>query len=212
LQEISQSRKKEGKMMKSIVINLLVIVAIILYSPVISAQRGPLAEGDKVKIVAGTISDKALNGNVLHISDTDLSINSGGLYYYFPFRSIDRIERSIGKKGNTKRGMIIGGISGGLVIGLFEWASYAPCTETGFLACAFYPESRGVALQQGAVAGVILGGAVGGIIGTFWKTDNWRPVSLPVQYYQAKGYQHDFHRPYTGLTVQFTFQSTGMNR
>jgi hypothetical protein len=149
--------KKEGNMVKPIVKFFFIVAAVVLYPPLLSAQRGPLTEGDKVKIAASTISEKPLNGHVLHISDTDLSINSGGLYYFYPFHSIDHIERSIGKKRNTKRGMIIGGISGSLVTGLIEWASYKPCQQTGMWSCLYYPENRGTVLGQGLVTGAILG-------------------------------------------------------
>ena len=91
---------------------------------------------------------------------------------------ITQVERSIGMHrnfaGNLRRTV---GWSA-LGVGLWSALDWTPCRDTGFRAC-YFPNDRGEAFVQGAVAGAMLGVPVGIIIGAVVQSERWAPLTLP---------------------------------
>jgi hypothetical protein len=98
-----------------------------------------------------------------------------------PLTSVDRLERSIGRRSNTGRGAMIGGLIGagfGLFLGVAASTDNSGWWEVG--------------VDDIAVATAIVGAGgagVGALIGSLSKRDRWEPVPL--------------RKTVTGLTLRF---------
>lgn len=155
----------------------LAILAVLVLAPLTDAlaQELPLRPGRRVRVTAPTIGIKkqaatfdALRGDMLVVvADSTMD---------FPLASVTRLDVYAGRQGHARRGAGIGflaGVSVGGVIGYFY------CTA-GTGDCLDSSSDQGAELQLigplaiGAVAGTLLGAAVGALI----KTDKWEQVPL----------------------------------
>ena len=162
------------------------------------AQIERIEKGDKVRVEAPTISITPITGDVNEIS------NQGILLYgssdEILFNNIDRLE--VGKlKRRTWRGALIGGVSGGLVIGLISMGINDQIPSKEFL---FEKLTNGEAFLIGAVAGGVLGLLIGGIIGSTIEGVNWKTIRINVS---DRPLAIRFMKPAKapGLTVKWSF-------
>lgn len=83
------------------------------------------------------------------------------------------VAASDGTHRRWRRGMFVGliaGAGGGTIFGV---ATYSPCSQL----CIF-AQSREGWVALGAAAGTVLGTLTGGIVGSFFESERWRPVTL----------------------------------
>lgn len=92
-------------------------------------------------------------------------------------RTVTTLEVSDGRHRHFWRSVGWGVASGAVVGGTAGAMAYAPCHQTGFLACLMRPTSRQDAALLGGVAGGILGTTVGLIVGAFYQSEDWRTVT-----------------------------------
>lgn len=165
-------------MMKTLVFIFCIASFIHNASTVLYAQPGGVKPGDRVRIYAPNISEKPIIGTLMNITDEDIFIMSKNLSYYFLSASVEQFDVSIQKKNNHLRGFLIGAVSTGGLLSLGMGITYRECVSRELFGCMMHPTSRGNAFLFGAVAGGLLGGLTGFIIGSFTETDKWERVSL----------------------------------
>ena len=92
---------------------------------------------------------------------------------------IEVFETSLGRQSNFGKyfGLTLAASS---VVGVTIYAlTWSPCTETGWFACWFEPDSRGEAFGWGLAGGAIIGLPLGVIIGSVVREERWNRVALP---------------------------------
>lgn len=88
---------------------------------------------------------------------------------------ISAVEVSLGERRRTRRGAVIGLLSGAAIGGIAGYVAYEPCT--GFCLTLGSNSAAGDAAIGGAVGGV-LGLLVGTTIGWLSKSEKWQRVQL----------------------------------
>jgi hypothetical protein len=151
-------------------------LAALLCVPAFAQEGTALGPGVRVRVSAAGTQDR-LEGTVQSLDDSALSVISDDHQLVkIPRSTITRLETGWGRKGNAKKGFIIGGlvgVGGGLLV----------CAASGdpdyhddfdFDQCDGAGEWIGVSLLSGAVYG-----GIGALIGHFIKSDRW--VEMPIQ-------------------------------
>lgn len=87
---------------------------------------------------------------------------------------ISAVEVSLGEQRRTRRGAVIGLLSGAAIGGIAGYVAYEPCT--GF--CLFGPSSAESDAAWGGLAGGVVGLLVGTTIGWLSKSEKWQRVQL----------------------------------
>lgn len=184
--------------MKPLLWKFIVMLLLTVHANTGYAQIERIEKGDKVRIEAPTISITPITGDVNEIS------NQGILLYgssdEILFNAMDRLE--VGKfKRRTWRGALIGGATGGLVIGLINLGQNDPCpiNET-----CFFDWTDSEAFLIGAVVGGVPGLLIGGIIGSTIEGVNWKTIRINVS---DRPLAIRFMKPAKapGLTVKWSF-------
>lgn len=160
--------------MKSLSIIIILLLLSLANITTGFAQIERLEKGDKVRIEAPTISITPITGDVNEIS------NQGILLYgstdEIMFNAMDRLE--VGKfKRRTLRGALIGGATGGLLLGTITMATNNPCSSDEW---CFLEFSDGEAFLMGAVVVGVPGLLIGGIIGSTIEGVNWKTIRINV--------------------------------
>lgn len=132
-------------------------------------QNLNLKEGDRVKIKTTVPDMKKVTGTVYHLNASELYIHSSNQDYRIPVHSVRRAFVSQGRKRNSFKGMLIGGVSGGLLLGAAASFAYEKCDEELF---CLYDDKTAIIISN-TLAGALIGGGTGFIAGTFIKTDRW---------------------------------------
>jgi len=87
---------------------------------------------------------------------------------------ISAVEVSLGEQRRTRRGAVIGLLSGAAIGGIAGYATYEPCT--GY--CFLEPASAGSNAAWSGLAGGTMGLLVGTTIGWLSKSEKWQRVQL----------------------------------
>ena len=142
-----------------------------------AAQAVP-SLGDRIRIkqVDGTVLTGRLAAT---LSPETIQIFVDSSRVEVPVARIGVLETSLGRQRNFGKYFGLTAVAASVVGGTIYALTWSPCTETGFLACLFVPESRGVAFAWGFAGGAIIGLPLGAIIGSVVREERWDPVSLP---------------------------------
>ncbi len=130
----------------------------------------PVDSGSRIRITVNKPSKHFFIGTLVSADADSLRFADSSGVSAIPIASVDRLERSRGRRSNAGRGALIGGLIGagaGLVLGLAASAEEGGWYEVG--------------AEDVAVATVFLGaiaGSVGALIGAASKGERWEPVIL----------------------------------
>ncbi len=154
-----------------------VTILIAVFGPDGSAQDMP-SRGERIRVrqVDGTV----LTGRLLTLSPEmiQLSVGSDDVAEV-PVARIEVLETSLGRQRNFGKYFGLTVAVASFVGGTIYALAWSPCTETGWFACLFEPESRGEAFAWGLAGGAIIGLPLGLIIGSNVREERWSPVALP---------------------------------
>lgn len=143
----------------------------------------PVSVGTRVRIFAPTLRRDRYVGRVDSLDANEVTLDTAGVRRRLGFETgpvlvesyrrvsirtsaIEQIEVSAGRttRGATIKGMLIGGLSGALLIGFGQLPEVNPSAKD-FL--------------KGAPLGLALGAVVGGIVGYALGGERWVPGELP---------------------------------
>ena len=96
-----------------------------------------------------------------------------------PLARIEVLETSLGQQRNFGKYFGLTVAAASLVGGTIYALTWSPCTETGWFACWFEPDSRGEAFGWGLAGGAIIGLPLGLIIGSVVREERWNRGALP---------------------------------
>jgi hypothetical protein len=159
--------------MRVVVFGLSVLVAVIM--PSRSEAQVP-DRGAKVRIatdssqVVGIVT--ASRSDSIRIALTQRSADTVSV----AVASIRELAVASGTRRHVKQGLVYGALGGAVIGATAGYASFSPCTDTGFLGCYLEPRTRAQSTAVGAGIGALLGLAVGSIVGAFTVTDRWTIV------------------------------------
>jgi hypothetical protein len=167
----------------------LAIVVGALDVPAALAQRvspvaaQPVSIGTRVRIYAPSLRREKYVGRVDSLDASEVTLDTAGVRRRLGFEmgpvlvesfrlvtirtsAIDQVEVSAGRttRGATIKGMLIGGLSGALLIGFGQLPEVNP-SATDFL--------------KGAPIGLAIGTVVGGIVGYALGGERWVPGEFP---------------------------------
>ena len=158
--------------------HVLAAAAALMFSMIADAQadspQPPLvAVGSKVRLHSTQIGGQ-LRGIVAAVDEKQLTLaREGGAPAIVPLNTLTSIERVVGRKRKTLKGLAIGTAIGVLVGLVIPEDSEDPlCEIDGNSLC-----SRGEAIAIGMVSGALWGTGIGVLI----KGDVWAPVTLTPQ-------------------------------
>ena len=143
----------------------ILVVAAVAATPALCADS-KVGPGAKVRVSAPTMAGGTLKGRVQAFDDQALTLTSGKETVVSPRASITRLEVAFGRRGNARKGAIIGGAAGLLFL-------ISLCND-GSTDCS------GPWAEKFAAVGLVGGGYAGvaAIIGTAIRTDKWVEVPL----------------------------------
>lgn len=165
---------------------------------VAEAQVSSIEKGDKIRVTApGELTGRSIGiltyvtGDSLYFMHRDSTINVS-------LASLSRLEVSTGQKRFAGRGALIGAGSLGLTLGLVMMSTDETCSSDDEWCMDLFSGSD--AFKLGFVAGALMGGLGGAIIGHFIKRDRWEKIELePV----ALITQTNLRIPAIGVRLQF---------
>jgi len=129
-------------------------------------------KGDRVKISAPNVAHKSIVGTVADISSYGVIMRSKDSVLVVPHTAINEVKLSVGRKRNTVNGAIIGGVTGALIVGATSASSVQSCSGDGEWCF------EGLTIIAGTTGCLLAGGLLGGLIGTFVKSDRWKKVPV----------------------------------
>ncbi|MDZ7690145.1 MAG: hypothetical protein U5K69_03140 [Balneolaceae bacterium] len=147
----------------------------------IHAQIIGIEEGDRVKVMVPSMSDRDIVGTILGITESVVELSTRKEMISIPVVSIEKLYVTNGEKKNTGKGFLVGAVSGGFILGLTAAVTNPPpenCNQNPSFMCGAFEFSAVEAFALGAVGGILVGGATGAIIGVFTKTDRWEQMPL----------------------------------
>jgi len=142
-----------------------------------SSQAVPsLGHRIRIKQVDGTV----LTGRLVTLSPETIQlwISSDDLAEV-PVARIEVLETSLGRHRKFGKYFALTVVAASVVGGTIYGLTKSPCTETGWFACMFEPESRGEAVAWGLAGGAIIGLPLGVIIGSKVREERWNRGALP---------------------------------
>jgi len=92
--------------------------------------------------------------------------------------AVQALEVSDGRHRHPWRGLawgFAGGAAGGAILGAL---TYEPCYSTEFMGCFLAPANRKDSALLGGAVLAMFGSVTGLIIGAFYQTDHWHPVTV----------------------------------
>ena len=145
-------------------------------APAGAAEPLPVGPGVRVRIAVATSRDR-LKGTVQGLDERFLSVISDDhQLVQVPRSSITALETGWGRRGNARKGLVIGAISGAAG-GLLACAASAGGDDWPFDDDHDSVCNDGDWVAVPAVAAAVYGG-IGALIGHFIKTDRWMEVPL----------------------------------
>jgi hypothetical protein len=177
-------------MIRALGVLVFLQLALVLEAQLLAAQ---VEAGSRVRVTTTPSSPGRRIGNLVSLDRDTLrwSRRDTASVITVPITSVARLERSTGRRSNTGRGALIGGLIGagfGLFLGIAASTDNSGWWEVG-------------AEDVAAVTAIVgAGGAgVGAIIGSLSKRDRWEPVLLTPR---VAGKLRPPRR-ITGLTLRF---------
>lgn len=143
---------------------LIPLVLSVLWTPAASAQV--LTPGERIRVTVPEAQLERLVGELLTLDQDSLVVESKGKRWTLPRAGVTEVERFGGTHGHTGRGALIGGVLVGGFAGLAVLSNLGQCEgDYGALCTAFVTDS------------FLAGAAVGALVGTLIRHDEWIPVS-----------------------------------
>ena len=156
-----------------------VVAALAFWLPLaVSGQRAP-SLGDRVRLRSPDGANPV--GVVTSVTPDSVEVRQlrGRTEVWYATADWDQLERSLGRERSFGKNFgITLGVSTG-AIALISAIAWSPCTDTGFVACDFYPLSRMRAFGYGMVGGALIGLPLGVIVGLAANSEKWEPISVP---------------------------------
>ncbi len=152
------------------------LIFLFLFSFLLSistAQLSSLSPGDRIRITAPKMFVQPLIGQFTKIHSDSLLFSFGSKHFVVPFQNIEKIEISQGYNRNTKKGALIGAITGGLSLGL---AAYTDASKNKG---GWEIINPGKAFTGGFVTGAVVGAGLGAVVGRGIRSENW--VALKIE-------------------------------
>ncbi len=162
-------------------------------------QNLNLKEGDRVKIKTTVPDMIKVTGTVYNLNPSEIYIHSSNQDYRIPVHSVRRAYVSQGRKRNSFKGMLIGGVSGGLLLGAAASFAYEKCDTEEY--CLY--DDKAAVIISNTLAGALIGGCAGFIAGTFIKTDRW----ILVRTAPGRTLSFNHHTQLPGWTLRISFQN-----
>ena len=168
-------------------------------APLARAQSDLLDAGDRVRITVTSRSPSRVIGTLVAFTPSSVTIATEQETLYIQKASIEQLAVSLGKKRNTIRGALVGGATGGIVLGMTALADSPPdnpCVSIPGFICGRDEVINARAVISKTIMGVVTGAAAGAMIGTFIRTDRWEkcPLQVSLELEPAGGDE----RPVTG--------------
>ncbi len=141
---------------------LFAVLAVAPLTRVTAQEPPPVKVGDRVRVTAPDINKydgtlQAMRGDALTVDTLRIAV-----------ASVMRLDVYRGRKSNVGKGVLLGGIPSGILLGIYGGALCAD--ETWCEVAAGFALGFGVGFAGGAL--------IGGVIGAIIKSDRWEEVPL----------------------------------
>lgn len=161
---------------ESPVLRILALLASVSVAPVFSTvaqARSSVVVGDRIRVVIAQPAGTPLVGTVSAVTADSLLLQVEGTAAPLAIEksTIMKIDVSKGRHGHTGKGAGIGlglGVLGGGIAGAIDEAH---CNGICFL-------NTDASVEAGAIVFGALGAVAGALIGTFARSERWRPATL----------------------------------
>jgi len=158
---------------------VVLIVAALFPGEARSAEQpesaGAIVAGSKVRFRAPAVSQRRVQGRVTEMDDSSLLISTENEK---PFRvsrqAITQLEVAVARRGNARKGLIIGAVAGAVFVGLVAAVPAEAACPTALLGDPQCLESRDLLLAAGLPVLALGGAGIGALI----KSDRWAAVPL----------------------------------
>ena len=145
--------------------------------PTSATGQSELNPGDRIRVQER--DGAVVTGTVTEVSADQVLLLTFLREYSVSRDQIESLDRSLGEKRNFAGNFALSVAGTAVVGGVLGAVTWSPCTETGFLACFLYPESRTDAFGFGLAIGGIVGVPIGLIVGLASKHEVSEPISVP---------------------------------
>jgi len=150
-----------------------ILIAILNFSPsMIQAQVSSLHKGDIIRIVEEKYFHSSVIGKLDAVKKDSIVVQIESKKYTIAVLQITKLEVAKGKKRTTRKGAIIGAISGGLGVGLLSAIAVSQ-VQSRLLA-----PTPGQAFLGGMVYGALAGGGIGALVGSQTDSYIWMEIQL----------------------------------
>ena len=143
----------------------------------LAQQQGfQLEPGARVRLISPTLQPNQQIVRILSTGNDTVVFRSerNPVTRSLALSEISAVDVSLGEQRRTRRGAVIGLLSGAAIGGIAGYATYEPCTGICFLE----PASAGSNAAWTGAAGGAMGLLVGTTIGWLSKSEKWQRVQL----------------------------------
>jgi putative effector of murein hydrolase len=156
--------------MNKVLIILISLISFFCANQQVYAQLDSLSNGNRIRITATKyfLQPTIATFEKLHSDSLFFNINNRTLA--IPINLIKKLEVSKKQKQNTITGIIVGSLTGGVVLGIAMHSEEQKAEGFGKVG---QPGFWG-----GFASGALLGGGVGALIGSQIKSDKWKQIYI----------------------------------
>ena len=159
--------------------SLLAAIVSTVFPDTVRPEEHPLADptlvGSKIRFLAPTAIDGPVQGTVMEMDGSSLLISTEN---HRPFRvsrqAITNLEVAVGRRGNARKGLVIGALVGAVLVGLAASVpkdSFCPPAKPDAQECL---DARSLFLAIGVPLVALEGAGIGALI----KSDRWSSVGI----------------------------------
>jgi len=149
---------------------LTLLFTIFCASPKLYAQLDSLSNGDCIRLTGTKYFLQPTVATFSRIHSDTLFCYINNKVFAVPVNHLQKLEIPIGKRRHTIKGMIIGSISGGLILGIAMHSEEQQAEGFGKVG---QPGFWG-----GFASGALIGGGLGALIGSQIKSDKWKQINI----------------------------------
>ena len=160
--------------MKKITITIIVLVSLLFTESILFAQLDSLSQDDRIRLTASEYFIQRIDCKFDKIQSDSLFISMHSEKFIIPVQHVQKIELWKGKKRNTFTGALVGVVIG-LVLGVtLALVDPQDSDDNGF---QFHLDLK-TKLLIGSLAGPLIFGSTGALIGTFIQSDRWEEITI----------------------------------